>query len=203
MEEKRESVPTGRRPFIARTLGALASLPLLSACASAMRGEARASEGAGGFDFGVVGDIPYTRAQEAEYARVMQHMNSRELEFVAHIGDMMFDPRPYERNPALARMPATDENYAYVLGTFQTIRHPLVMTPPCVRGDRVVHVDVEAGRLSTRQRPPTLECSRAPPPAADPRRPPQHGGPRASSPRTGRTPATSHHPPTSAGAPSP
>jgi hypothetical protein len=26
-------------------------------------------------------------------------------------------------------MPAADENYAYVLGTFQTIHHPVVLTP--------------------------------------------------------------------------
>jgi len=119
----------GRRSFIARTLGALASLPLLSACFGGAQGQARAAPAAGRFDFGIVGDIPYTRVQEAEYARVIVDMNARNLEFVAHIGDMMFDPRPYERDPALARMPMTDENYAYVLGTFQSIRHPVVMTP--------------------------------------------------------------------------
>lgn len=107
-----------------KTLGALAPVLLLAACAGLAPGQ-----GAGRFDFGVIGDMPYTRAQEAEYTRVIEDLNSRNLEFVAHVGDMMFDPRPYERNPALARMPATDENYAYVLGTFQTIRHPLVMTP--------------------------------------------------------------------------
>jgi hypothetical protein len=128
---KNGNAPAGsRRPFIVRTLGLLSSLPLLSACAGARRGEARAAPaGGGGFDFGVVGDIPYTRAQEAEYARVMSHMNARELAFVAHIGDMMFDPRPYERDPSLARMPGSDENYAFVLGTFQSCRHPLVLTP--------------------------------------------------------------------------
>jgi hypothetical protein len=107
-----------------KTLGALASVSLLAACAGLAPGQ-----GAGRFDFGIIGDMPYTRAQEAEYARVIGDLNARSLEFVAHVGDMMFDPRPYERNPALARMPATDENYAYVLGTFQTIRHPVVLTP--------------------------------------------------------------------------
>ena len=114
----------GRRPFIVRSLGALASVSLLAACAGLAPGQ-----GAGRFDFGIIGDMPYTRSQEAEYARVIGDLNARSLEFVAHVGDMMFDPRPYERNPALARMPATDENYAYVLGTFQSIRHPLVLTP--------------------------------------------------------------------------
>ena len=127
MWKKRNGPVAGRRPFIARTLGILSSLPLVSACTG--MGKANARGTGGGFDFGIVGDIPYTRAQEAEYDRVMAHINARELEFVAHIGDMMFDPRPYERNPSLARMPGTDENYAYVLGTFQSCRHPLVLTP--------------------------------------------------------------------------
>jgi len=125
-----DSKNLGRRPFLARTLGALASLPLVQACMGGAAGKATpAAAAAGRFDFGVVGDIPYTRAQEAEYARVIADMNSRELAFVTHVGDCMFDPRPYERNPALARTPMTDENYAYVLGTFQSIRHPVVLTP--------------------------------------------------------------------------
>ena len=128
MSDDQKVADGGRRPFIARTLGALASLPLLSACAGT-RGEAAGTGRGGEFAFGIVGDIPYTRAQEAEYARVIGEMNSRDLAFVAHIGDAMFDPRPWERNPKLARQPATDENYAYVLGTFQSVRHPLVLTP--------------------------------------------------------------------------
>lgn len=76
-----------------------------------------------------MGDIPYTRSQEAEYDRVMADMNGHELAFVAHIGDCMFDPTPYEANPSLARTPMADDNYAYVLSTFQACRHPLVLTP--------------------------------------------------------------------------
>ena len=124
------------------TLGALAPLLLLAACAGLAPGK-----GAATFDFGVIGDMPYTRAQEAEYARVIEDLNARSLEFVAHVGDMMFDPRPYERNPALARMPATDENYAYVLGTFQTIRRrATVRVIPDSQGyliDVMVEKDIE------------------------------------------------------------
>jgi len=119
----------GRRPFLARTLGLLSTLPFLSACATGSRGEAPGGDTGGGFAFGIVGDIPYNRAQEAEYARVIGEMNTRDLAFVAHIGDAMADPRPYERDPSAARMPCTDENYAYVLGTLQSIRHPTVLTP--------------------------------------------------------------------------
>ncbi len=119
----------GRRPFLARAAAAIAALPLVQACTGSAPRQAGGSTASGRFEFGVVGDIPYTRAQEAEYARVMQDMNARELAFVTHIGDCMFDPRPYERDPSLARMPMTDDNYAYVLSTFQSCRHPLVLTP--------------------------------------------------------------------------
>ncbi len=124
-----EKISSTRRPFMARALGAIAALPLVPACTSAAMPRQPAAAQGGRFEFGVVGDIPYTRAQEAEYARVMNDMNARDLAFVTHIGDCMFDPRPYERDPSLARMPMTDDNYAYVLGTFQACRHPLVLTP--------------------------------------------------------------------------
>ena len=126
---KTVAAASGRRHFIARTLGMLSTLPFLSACATGSRGEAPGADSGGGFAFGIVGDIPYSHVQEAEYARVIAEMNARDLAFVAHIGDAMADPRLYERIPSAARMPATDENYAYVLGTFQSVRHPLVLTP--------------------------------------------------------------------------
>jgi hypothetical protein len=129
MSDDKKAAAGGRRPFITRSLGLLSTLPLLSACASGSRGEAAGSASGGGFAFGIVGDIPYDRRQEAEYLRVIEEMNARELAFVAHVGDAMADPRPYERDPSAARMPCTDENYAWVLGTLQSIRHPTVLTP--------------------------------------------------------------------------
>lgn len=129
MTNKDKSAAGGRRLFLTRTAGLVSTLPLLSACATGSRGEASGSEGGGGFAFGIVGDIPYTRAQEAEYARVIAEMNARELAFVAHIGDAMADPRVYDPDPSSARRPCTDENYAYVLGTLQSIRHPTILTP--------------------------------------------------------------------------
>ena len=123
--DKNEST---RRPFMARTLGAIAALPLVQACTAARPRQAVAAQ-SGRFEFGVVGDIPYTWAQEAEYVRVMADINAQDLAFVTHIGDCMSDPRLYEEDTSAARMPLTDDNYAYVLGTFQSCRHPLVLTP--------------------------------------------------------------------------
>jgi len=76
---------------------AAALLGLTAGCASL--------EGRGGFAFGVLGDMPYTKVQEAEYARVITAMNAADLAFVAHIGDFQFDARPYNQNPSLASMP--------------------------------------------------------------------------------------------------
>jgi hypothetical protein len=95
---------------------------------AAAQATTRPPESVGSFAFGILGDMPYTRKQEAEYARVLDHINARDLAFVAHVGDMVSDPRPYERNPKAARQPATDENYAYVLDTFNSCKHPLILT---------------------------------------------------------------------------
>lgn len=125
MSDQNNKHKIGRRPFMIRSLAALGSLPLLSMQSK----EAEAKLFSKSFEFGVMGDMPYTVKQEPEYARVLEDINSKKLSFVTHVGDMMSDPRPYDRNPSSARKPCTDENYAYVLGTFQSVKHPLVLTP--------------------------------------------------------------------------
>ncbi len=83
----------------------------------------------GKFDFAIIGDTPYTRAQEAEYARVLEDLNKRDLGFVTHIGDFQFDARPYNSDPSRAAMPCADETYQDILNSFQSSRNPFVMTP--------------------------------------------------------------------------
>jgi hypothetical protein len=99
----------GRRTLMARLLALASSVPVVAmgARSAAAQAASRPSDGAG-FAFGILGDMPYTRKQEAEYTRVLDHMNARDLAFVAHVGDMVGDPRPYERDPKAARQPATD-----------------------------------------------------------------------------------------------
>jgi hypothetical protein len=103
-----------RRRFVAGA-ATLLSAGSLTACATAPAADTR-----GRFEFALIGDMPYNRAQEAEYDRVMQELNAR---------DLAFDPRPYERNPASSRPPGEDATYDYVLGTFNASKNPLVMTP--------------------------------------------------------------------------
>ncbi len=81
------------------------------------------------FDFALIGDMPYTKVQEQEYQRVLAALNANELAFVAHIGDFQMDPRGYNPNPARSSMPCVDENYQAIYESFQTVRHPFVLTP--------------------------------------------------------------------------
>jgi hypothetical protein len=67
--------------------------------------------------------------QEVEYQRVITALNAADLKFVAHIGDFQFDATPYNRNPAIASMPCVDENYKAIYDSFQTVRHPFILTP--------------------------------------------------------------------------
>lgn len=81
------------------------------------------------FDFGLIGDMPYTKVQEQEYQRVLSALNANDLAFVAHIGDFQFDATPYNRNPAIASMPCVDDNYKAIYESFQSIRHAFILTP--------------------------------------------------------------------------
>jgi hypothetical protein len=81
------------------------------------------------FDFALIGDMPYTLMQQQEYQRVLSALNASELALVVHVGDFQADPRAYNPNPALAPMPCVDENYKVIYESFQSIRHPLILTP--------------------------------------------------------------------------
>jgi hypothetical protein len=81
------------------------------------------------FQFGLIGDMPYTHVQEQEYQRVLAALNSANLAFVVHVGDTQNDPRGYYPNPNIGSLPCTDENYKTILESFQSIRHPFILTP--------------------------------------------------------------------------
>jgi hypothetical protein len=99
-----------------------AALVLLGGCAGS-------GTGGGAYDFGVVGDTPYTHVQAAEFKQVMAAVDSADLAFVIHVGDFEFDPRPYNRDPSKADMPCTDENYAAVHKAFDASKNPFILTP--------------------------------------------------------------------------
>ena len=80
------------------------------------------------FQFALIGDMPYSKTQEQEFTRLLTVLNRNDLAFVIHIGDIQADPRLYNRAPAAASMPCTDENYNALFEIFQSVRHPFVLT---------------------------------------------------------------------------
>ncbi len=81
------------------------------------------------FQFGLIGDMPYSHVEEQEFLNVIAKLNARELAFVVHVGDMQNDPRPHNRAPGRSMQPCSDEVNDWLVGKFATIRHPFVMTP--------------------------------------------------------------------------
>jgi len=103
-------------------IAAVAVLSALSGCAAIAPSQGR-------FDFALIGDMPYTHVQQKEYQRVLGELNAADLAFVAHIGDFQFDARPYNRDPSSAIMPCSDESYRLIYDSFQSVQHPLILTP--------------------------------------------------------------------------
>ena len=100
-----------------------AGLPVLYALVAA--GPAQAQQPPA-FQFGLVGDAPYTKIQEREFLNVVSSLNRADLAFVVHIGDIQADPRIYNRAPDTTTMPCVEETYRMTLAKPQT-------SPGCVR----------------------------------------------------------------------
>jgi hypothetical protein len=79
------------------------------------------------FQFGILGDMPYSKTQEREYQNVLEALNRADLAFVVHVGDFEQDARRYD--PALHSMPCVDENFKIILDSFQRSKHPFIFTP--------------------------------------------------------------------------
>src|SRR4029453_19607707 len=62
------------------------------------------------FEIGVIGDLPYSGEDEAQFPNLMQAMNEANLAFVVHVGDIATDPRLYKRDQTGA-MPCTDDTF--------------------------------------------------------------------------------------------
>jgi hypothetical protein len=91
-------------------------------------GDASAQVQDGPFQFGLVGDTGYTAAGVDEFKRLLAAINRTDLVFVIHVGDFQSDPRGY--NPkAVGAMPCVGERYKDVYDSFQSVRHPFILTP--------------------------------------------------------------------------
>jgi len=73
----------------------------------------------GGFAFGVMGDTPYSLAQEPRFVAMIAHMDREPLAFSIHVGDIK----------AGGHSPCTDALYERRLAQFDAAKHPVVYTP--------------------------------------------------------------------------
>ncbi|HEY9503564.1 MAG TPA: metallophosphoesterase [Pyrinomonadaceae bacterium] len=97
-------------------VGAIVLL-LLAAFVLFTRGpEAPTPNPPGTFSFAVLGDAPYDTFEEIQYRLVLQSLNSHDLSWVIHVGDIFWRP-------------CTDEHYQQTLDQLNTLRHPLIYTP--------------------------------------------------------------------------
>lgn len=81
------------------------------------------------FEFALIGDMPYTSVQQREYQHVLAALNKADLAFVVHVGDFQNDPRGYYPYPGIGLLPCLDDNYKAILDSFQSIKHPFILTP--------------------------------------------------------------------------
>src|SRR2546428_2788894 len=111
----------------------------LSGCA-AIQGE-RGIQSAG-FEFALIGDMPYDERTEKEFANVMREMNAADLAFVVHNGDFWGDGAFWteKARPELALQrapfvfvgglpPCSDGTFQDRLGLAQSSRHPFILVP--------------------------------------------------------------------------
>jgi hypothetical protein len=114
---------TANLHFIRRLAFSFACLSLIGIGGASAQAQDRA------FQFGLVGDTGYTAEGIEQFKRLVASINRTELAFVVHIGDFQADPRGYNPNPAIGPMPCIDERYKDVYETFQSVRHPFILTP--------------------------------------------------------------------------
>jgi hypothetical protein len=103
------------------------SFALLAALCLSWLGTTSAQAQDRAFAFALIGDMPYSKAEEKEFANLIAAVNSADLAFLVHVGDMQNDGRRY--NPTTDSMPCTEDYDKWLLQMFQSIRHPVVITP--------------------------------------------------------------------------
>ena len=97
---------------MARLAAALVIACVLSACASRATGPES-------FSFGVMGDTPYSDAEEVKYLAMMKQLDREPLEFIVHIGDFK----------AGGNSPCTDALFEERKAQFDASAHPFIYTP--------------------------------------------------------------------------
>jgi len=98
----------------ARVVRAMLAVALMTAAAGCWSPQPPGPDGS--FRFAVFGDGPYYAHENGRARRVIDALNARPLEFVIHVGDIMWQR-------------CTDDAYRERRELIETIRHPVIYTP--------------------------------------------------------------------------
>jgi hypothetical protein len=77
------------------------------------------------FEFGLIGDLPYSAEDETKFPNLIEDMNKADLAFVVHDGDFEADFRGYKDG----FLPCSDETFSDRRNLAQSFKHPFIITP--------------------------------------------------------------------------
>ena len=81
-----------------------------------------------GFEFALIGDMPYDARHERDFANVMKEIDAAELAFVVHNGDFWWDGQTWTEQ-AGGLPPCSDGTFQDRLARAQSSRHPFIFVP--------------------------------------------------------------------------
>jgi hypothetical protein len=96
----------------------MASRAAAALLALALAGCASRPASDGAFSFAVMGDLPYSEAEEAQFVRMLADLDAEPLAFIAHVGDIRGGDEP-----------CGDALYLRRRAQFDASRHAFVFTP--------------------------------------------------------------------------
>jgi hypothetical protein len=100
-------------------------LAFLAGGAALVRGSELRSAG---FEFALIGDMPYDARQATGFAHVMKDIDAADLAFVVHDGDFWWDGNAWTEQ-AGGLPPCSDDAFQDRLRLAQSSRHPFVFVP--------------------------------------------------------------------------
>jgi hypothetical protein len=77
------------------------------------------------FEFGLIGDLPYSAEDEKKFPNLIEDINKADLAFVVHDGDFQADFRGYRDG----FLPCSDETFSDRKNLAQSFKHPFIITP--------------------------------------------------------------------------
>ena len=108
---------------LSSALGLLACLSLASISNTSAQAQDRI------FQFGLIGDMPYTQCRNNNISACLRRLTRLTSPLSSMLATRKMIPGVTIQTQALDCSPALDENYKTIYDSFQSIRHPFILTP--------------------------------------------------------------------------